>query len=147
MSEAGISLTFKAHTGYDSPWVVIHGETVEDAGQKLAQVRAQGIFGHVRAASAEFAAAPVTTTEQAVANIQQAVPGSQVVQQQAPAPVQPQPQYQQPVQQAYIGPVCGTCGGPTEQKSGTGRKGPWSGHFCLNSKNLPQDQRHPVAWA
>jgi hypothetical protein len=153
-----LTISFKLHTGYDSPMVAIFGDTVEEAGENLAKVRQLGIFGAVKAAAAEFVAAP-TTTEQAVAVIQQTIPGSQVVQQQAPAPVQPQPQYQQPAQQgpplpaaqlpgqqASLTPACTECGGPTEHKSGTGRTGPWSAYMCINTRNAPRGQGHKPQW-
>lgn len=39
-------------------------------------------------------------------------------------------------------PSCPTCGGSTEQKSGTGSKGPWTGYFCSTG-----DKSHKVSWA
>jgi len=43
-------------------------------------------------------------------------------------------------------PACETCGGPTELKHGQSQKGPWAGYFCINTKNLPQNQRHKPIW-
>lgn len=39
-------------------------------------------------------------------------------------------------------PACPTCGGSTEQKSGTGKNGPWTGYFCTTG-----DKSHKVTWA
>lgn len=39
-------------------------------------------------------------------------------------------------------PPCPTCGGSTEQKSGTGKNGPWTGYFCNTG-----DKSHKVTWA
>lgn len=44
------------------------------------------------------------------------------------------------------GPVCNDCGGPMEHKTGTGKKGPWSGWFCVNTSNAPRAQQHSPIW-
>lgn len=144
MAEGKVVITLKAGREFSDPWVVFHGDSVDEAGQLLGEFRQRGLFGNVKAAAQEFAQAP-TTAAQAVANVQAAIPGSQVVPQAASAPALPATY--PPHQQASLGPACGVCGGPTEEKSGTGRRGPWKGHFCINSKNLPQNDRHPVQWA
>ena len=45
------------------------------------------------------------------------------------------------------GPVCPDCGGPTEMKTGNGKKGPWKGWFCLKTADAPQASRHKPVWA
>lgn len=44
-------------------------------------------------------------------------------------------------QQASLTPVCKVCNGPTTEKSGNGRRGPWKGYFCDTNKD------HEVQWA
>jgi hypothetical protein len=135
-SSSGVSLTFKAGAGFEAPWIVVHGDTPEQASEYLRRLREMGAFGAVKEAAAEFAGAP--TTGQAVATVQQAFPGSQVVTT-PPAPPGPPaytqppaspPQYQPtpPVQQGT--PPCTTCGAPTTFKQGVSSYGPWSAYMC-----------------
>lgn len=44
--------------------------------------------------------------------------------------------------QGSLTPSCPTCGGSTQEKSGTGSKGPWTGYFCNSG-----DKSHRVTWA
>lgn len=109
MPDAKVSITFKANQGQD-PWIVFHADSVAEAGNLVQEAYAAGMFGKVRQVSEAFASGQVTTT-QAVATIQQAMPGAQVINQtppedpyagtQASPPQQYQPQqgYQQSQQQ------------------------------------------------
>ena len=140
---AKVTITLKAGTGFDSPWIVIHGDTAQEAGAILSEIRSAGVFQGVRAAAQEFATATPSAIppQLAAAGIPPAIaaafPEAQVL---VPPPSQPacQQASQQPQQQAG-GPPCTTCGGPTTFKNGHGKKGPWSGQFCnANRDHAPQ---------
>lgn len=75
-------ITLKGGAGYDAPWIVIHGETASEAGAILEQLRELEAFEVVQQAAAEFAAERVKSNAEAVANVQAAMPGSQVIGQQ-----------------------------------------------------------------
>jgi hypothetical protein len=130
-----IVLTFKQGTGYDAPWVVIHGDSVAEASLLLEQVRTTGVFAGVRGAAAEFAS-PVSETE-AVATVTNAFPGSTVV---TPPVMATGP----PAQSASMDPRCPDCGGAMQFKSGTGATGsPYRGWFC---DNKPRGGKGHVIW-
>lgn len=76
---AEVSITVKAGPGYDEPWVTFKGN-VDEVGRALAEFRQKGLFGSVKAASAEFAAAPVRDAAQAVRNLKEAFPNAEVSQ-------------------------------------------------------------------
>lgn len=120
---AEISVTVKGGPEYDAPWVVFKG-TVDEVGQSLATFRNLGLFGAVKAATAEFKAAPVTSTAQAVKNVQAAIPGSQEL-------------------PASVLPKCPECGADGVEKSGhsTKKNQDYTGVFC--SKN--QDHK-PISF-
>jgi len=120
---AEISVTVKAGPGYDAPWVVFKG-TVDEVGKSLAEFRNKGLFGIVKAASAEFGEAPVTTTAQAVANLNAAGMGAQEL-------------------PASVLPSCPECGAPGVTKTGHSSKKnqDYTGVFC--SKN--QDHK-PISF-
>ena len=111
---AEISVTVKGGPEYDAPWVVFKG-TVDEVGKSLATFRNLGLFGAVKAATAEFREAPVTSTAQAVRNVQAVIPGSQEL-------------------PASVLPKCSQCGADGAERSGTNSKGKsYTGVFC--SKN------------
>lgn len=109
---AEISVTVKGGPEYDAPWVVFKG-TVDEVGKSLADFRNRGLFGAVKAATAEFREAPVTTTAQAVKNVQAAIPGSQEL-------------------PTSVLPKCPACGADGVQKTGhsTKQNRDYSGVFC-----------------
>lgn len=140
---SGISLTFKAGTGFDAPWVVIHGDNVDDAGRMLEEVRAKGVFNAVRLAAQEFQTGAVSEA-QAIQTVQNAFPGAQVVTQPAPPTTPPGQPYQQPQQpQGNLNPACPDCGGPTQFKSGNGSRGPYQAYFCTQK---PQGAKGHAIW-
>lgn len=94
MSEYSISATLKAGTGYDSPWVVVYGNTPEEVEFKLNNI-AGVIKATVEAAEllkAANAAAPLAAP---AASTQPTAPQGWGQQQ-----AQAQPQWSQPAQQA-----------------------------------------------
>lgn len=104
MPDAKVSITFKANQPQD-PWIVFHGESVDEAAVMIKRATEIGMFPKVREVSEQFATGQVSTA-QAVATIQQAMPGAQVVTQAPPddpwagTSASPPQQYQQP-QQGY----------------------------------------------
>lgn len=109
MSDGKIVYTLKGGVGYDAPWIVISGDSVEEADANLASVLARS-FGDVQAAAALFqgsAAAAVLT--------------------QPAAPTQPAT----PASTAGVR----TCAhGPRKRSNGTSARGPWVGWFCALPK-------------
>jgi hypothetical protein len=77
-SNAKVVITFKAGKDYDDPWIVLHGQSVDEVGELLKEVRAKGVFAAVQAAALEF---QDKQTGQAVRNVQAAMPGAEVIQQ------------------------------------------------------------------
>jgi len=119
-----ISVTFKHGTGFDEPWVVFKGHTVNEVSELIAEFRGAGGFAAVATVASEFKGSK-SVADAAVAAVQQAIPGSTVVQQPAA-----QPQQQAPPAQANA--ACDTCGAPTVYASGTSRKNgkPWAHFKC-----------------
>lgn len=121
-SNEKVTLTFKAGTGFDAPWLVIHGDTVDEAGAILHEIRTRGIFQAVRAGALEFQSdAPVQVvpdTAAAVQNVKDAIPGSQEL----PESLQVK---------------CGECGAATKHKTGHSSKAgkDYSGDFCQADPN------------
>ncbi len=117
---AEVSITFKAHGGYEAPWIVVRGTDAADASAEVEALRVMGAFGAVKQIAAEFASTPVPEPGAAEAAVRAAFPNATEVQQQA-ASVPP----------AQSLPVCETCGGPTKFKSGTSAKGgAYQGYAC-----------------
>lgn len=114
---AEISVTVKGGPEYDAPWVVFKG-TVEEVGKSLAEFRRAGLFGSVKAAAAEFKAAPVTTTAQAIEALNAAGMGAQVL-------------------PGSVLPKCPECGADGAEKSGhSSKKGrDYTGVFCSANEN------------
>lgn len=54
MTDAKYSVTLKAGTGFDSPWIVFYGETAQEIIGHVKDFAAGGGFGIVRGAAAEF---------------------------------------------------------------------------------------------
>jgi hypothetical protein len=70
-----VTITLKAGTGFDAPWIVIHGDDVTEAGALLQELRSRGVFAAVRAAGIEFASAELGREAQAVNNVQRSMGG------------------------------------------------------------------------
>jgi hypothetical protein len=125
-----LSVTLKGGKGYEAPWIVFKGNSVDEVMVELEKLqndntllRATAIVawqfqGYVMSASGE----PQPTQRQ-----------------QAPTATD---QWQPPPQQqsATPGPqrFCQECGGATEYREGTNAKGHWKGFFCANDKHKPQ---------
>ncbi len=110
--EGGIGITFKGGPGYEDPWVTVRGKNVEELGSHLEDMEYRNIFPKVKKLAKQF-----LDTRAAVGAIQDAMPGSQVVQE-LPEGMQPK---------------CSTCGGPAEAKRGFSAKNdnkPYKGLFC-----------------
>jgi hypothetical protein len=120
---AEISVTVKGGPEYDAPWVVFKG-TVEEVGQAVADFRFKGMFGSVKAAAAEFKAAPVKDAAQAVKALNDAGMGAQEL-----------PEDQRP--------KCQTCGAVGVEKSGHSSKKnrDYTGIFCPNDHQPPIEFR------
>jgi hypothetical protein len=112
--DAEISVTIKAGPEYDAPWVVFKG-TVEEVGASLASFRQKGLFGSVKAASAEFKAAPVKDAAQAIDNLNKAGMGAQEL-------------------PASVLPKCPECGAEGVRKTGhsNSKNRDYEGIFCTN---------------
>ena len=54
--EAKITVTIKAHGGYDAPWVVVRGDTPEEVGTLLDGIEGQGLYASVGNAFKAFQA-------------------------------------------------------------------------------------------
>lgn len=131
MSDDGkVVLTFKAGPGYEEPWIVLRGETVDEASALLQELRTRGAFQVIREAAAEFRA-EVPTEAQAVATVTQAIPGSVVTGASGPAA------------SSSVDPRCPDCSGRMEFKEGSSARGPWRGWFCVNK---PKGAKGHVIW-
>lgn len=75
-NNTGLSITLKAGTGYGAPWVVLHAQSVFEAGEMLEELRLSGALTAVREAAREFQAA-TPSMEQAVQTVQRTFPGAQ----------------------------------------------------------------------
>jgi hypothetical protein len=115
---AEVSITLKGGPEYDAPWLVIKGDTVDEVGETLKDVRVKGVLAAIQAAGLEFKAQKEDGI--AVRVIQQANPGAQVVSSQELPP--------------DLRPKCETCGAPGVEKSGhsTKKNRDYRGIFCPN---------------
>lgn len=75
---AEIVATFKGDT--QPPWLVVHAETVEELGEIIVQLRDGEVMPVIHAAAEEYAAMRTPPNlQQAIGNVQAAMPGSQVI--------------------------------------------------------------------
>lgn len=111
MSDGKIVFTLKGGAGYDAPWIVISGDTVQEATENLKA--ATLAFGEVTTAAALFSGAQVA----APLTVPTPAPTS------APAAAAPQ------------GRACQH--GPLTRRTGTSARGPWVGYFCPLPRNHP----------
>lgn len=142
---AEFSVTLKGGPGYEAPWIVARFESVEEMDRELDRLEQAGAFEAIQTLAHQFRNAPVVTSEQAVANVQAAIPGSQVVGEEdrppweegrpTPATASTAPgATSQPAPAASVAqstPPCETCGGATTFRSGNHpSNGPWEAYFC-----------------
>jgi hypothetical protein len=116
-TESPYSVTFKSGRG---TLITVRGDDHEELIERLA-----------------LASAPVGpdgTLLEMIGSIDDALGGGAASSGGSPAAAAPQGG------QGSLSPACKTCGGATQERSGTGRKGPWKGHFCTVNKD------HPVNW-
>lgn len=111
MSDGKIVFTLKGGAGYDAPWIVISGDTVDEAVDHLKA--ATLAFGEVTAAAALFSGAQV------------AAPLTVPSQQGTTAPAAAVPQ----------GRSCKH--GPRTRREGVSARGAWVGWMCPLPKNHP----------
>jgi hypothetical protein len=113
MSDGKIVYTLKGGAGYDAPWIVISGDTVDEATDNLKA--ATLAFGEVTAAAALFSGAQV------------AAPLTVPTQTAAPTTVA-----------ATAAPQGRFCThGPRTRRAGTSARGAWVGWFCPLAKGHP----------
>ncbi len=127
VTDAKITLTAKAGTSFDAPWIVAHVDTVDEGRELLADALDKGLDTDLADFSKMFQAkyalssgglAPQPTATRA--------PAQPVAQ---PAPAQP-----------AAGEAC--VHGEMTFREGTSSKGPWTGYFCPSPKGTP-DQCSP----
>lgn len=120
MSDGKIVFTLKGGAGYDQPWIVISGDTVEEALGHLKS--AEDAFGDIQAAAALFqgagTAVPLTVPTPSGAG--------QVV------------QFPQQAAATADGGKTTCKHGARSRKSGTSARGPWVGYFCSLPKGHPE---------
>lgn len=132
MTEHALSVTLKAGTDYDAPWVVVYGDNPEDVAFKLNNIN-DVLKGAVSAAAALRSLHTLETS---------GVPATPVETQQGGwgnGPQQTQPQWSQPAQQQAAqggggrprgqqhpeGKTCEICPNVLERKTTTGGKAKW----------------------
>lgn len=135
MSEPAFQYSDKI--GYDGI-LVVRGDSYAEFSKNLEEIsNDQEFLNDINRFRQAFGKEPVTSHEQAAAVLQQAFPAATMqppvstpVPQQQVQQAPPQQQWQQPQQQQpqQGPPVCQH--GPRVQKSGTSKKGPWSGWMC-----------------
>lgn len=144
---AEVTVTLKAHGGFEAPWIVVKGSDHDDmpnsgkftAAQSVSnaieELRQLGAFNAVKLIAEEFQNAPAAGEEVVKAAFPNAEVVSTVVDPEraaqwdaAKAREAERGASQAPPQQST--PPCETCGSPTFFKSGQSEKGPWSAYKC-----------------
>lgn len=118
---AKVVITLKGGPEYDAPWLVIHGDTVQEAGDLLGEIRSKGVMAYIQAAAAEFK--EQKTDGAAVRAVQSTDPGAQVVSQNQELPDSMKPKCSE----------CGTIGQPRKGTNSKGRE--YEGIFCPANKD------------
>lgn len=120
--EGKVTVTLKGGTGFDSPWVVIHGSDVDNALDQLSEANLPALLEKAQKASEFFSGKKATPAAPA-----------------APAAVSGRPA----AASAGQGGVVRTCvHGQMVARSGVKNGRAWSGHFCPTPQNTP-DQCAP----
>lgn len=114
-----ITATLKGGAGFEAPWIVVHGETVNEVSDVLQAIMSANLLSEVADAAKAFRAASG---------------------QPAAAPAQRRPAAQNA---APTGGGKQCAHGEMVFRTGQGAKGPWSGHFCPTPKGTP-DQCKPI---
>ncbi len=133
-----VSVTFKAHGGFDAPWVVVKGASVPETSAMIEELRQLGAFSAIKQIAEEFKAAP--TSDEAEAAVKAAFPNARgfptpglAASSASPATSQAAaPATQTPPSQSV--PPCETCGAPAKFKSGTSSKGAYQGYACQSDR-------------
>lgn len=106
-----IVVTLKGGAGYDAPWIVFHGGTVQEVNATIQEAFSAGLHETVRKASQAFAPAQASPAFRGAA---QATP-------------------QTPVQAQGDDKTCPH--GQRVHRTGTSARGPWSAWFCPAGKD------------
>lgn len=134
-----IVVSFKVHTGYDSPFIAIKGGTAAEVADKIASIEAIGLFATVGNADVAFKAAFNLGSTLGATPVQHpnSVPQPGYA---PPIPQAPQQAYAPP-QAAPVGPpgmAVPTCMHGTKlYKTGNGAKGVWQAWMCPTPKGTP----------
>lgn len=125
-SEGKVTVTLKGGTGYNAPWVVIHGSTVTDALNQINDADLAALLERAQRATTYFAAkadTPTpTTAAQGASQTQSGQPAASV---------------------AGQGGAVKTCvHGTMVVRAGVKNGKAWSGHFCPTPQGTP-DQCRP----
>lgn len=127
-----ISVTLKAHGGYDSPWIVVKADTVAGLSDVLKELRESGAFVGVKTMAAEFTEAPAVGAGDPVELLKRELGGKVIEDQAADVP----PTNAAAPAAAAVNqstPPCEHCGAPTTYRSGNHpQSGAWEGYFCTS---------------
>lgn len=116
-AEAPFKATLKAGGGYEAPWVTVDGDTAKDLEDKLDSLT-EGVLQKV-AEVAELLRSAHTVVAGVTEQPVQSAQGATVTQHPASTGLK-------------------TCEhGVRVQRSGNGKKGPWTGYFCALPKGTP----------
>lgn len=129
MSDGKIVYTIKQGTGYDAPWIVVSGDTVEEANALLVSLSTTNAYHEVSQAAALFQGSGTA----AVLTVPQPVPTAPAPVYPTAAPAVPAP----PVPQASANPQQFCPHGQRTRKTGTSSRGPWTAFFCPLPKGHP----------
>lgn len=143
-SEAPITITLKAGTGYDAPWLVIRGFNPEDVELKLKSL--DGVIAATHEATASFALGQIAAPAQQQAPPQQQKPrawGANAGQQQA-APQQRQGGNHPSAQLHPEGKTCAVCPNILEYKKTQSGKPKWQCPDWRWNNGNPND--HSQEW-
>lgn len=142
---APVKVVFKAHAGYESPWITVEADSPESAVELLEQFEAAGGGARLGAVDESLKTqyrAAVTDTAgdtrtQAQANVQSRMP-AQVIQRTAPA------QQERPAPPGQNVPICEGHGVAMTYRTGSSAKGPWAGYFCNGTRD--RNSKCPPQW-
>jgi hypothetical protein len=126
-----LSVTLKGGKGYEAPWIVFKGTTVEEVHEELRKLQGNPDL--------------LQATAIVAANFQGYVM-SESGRQETTNPENINPTYTQQGTHAQTQPAapesrfCGQCGTQMVYKEGNNAKGHWKGYFC------PANSKHQVQW-
>lgn len=137
-TESNFSFTTKVN----GDLFTVRGDTVEEFKANLRDAVTLEALDYAKALQEHAHGQQQPTTAQAVANVQAAFPGAQVVEERpAPQPVQQFPSVA-PTAQGGPDPKMVCKHGARVQRTGVSARGPWTAYFCPTPKGTP-DQCKP----